>query len=95
MDLNFNSRPEEEAFRAEVRAFLNDKLPARLSEKVRSGKRLTKADRKSGTPSSTSAAGWPTTGPSNTAARAGTRCRSSSSTTSARWPCARASCPSA
>jgi hypothetical protein len=28
MDLNFS--PEEEAFRAEVRAFLADKLPARL-----------------------------------------------------------------
>ena len=42
MDLNFS--PEEEAFRAEVRAFLADKLPARLSEKVRSGKHLTRDD---------------------------------------------------
>jgi alkylation response protein AidB-like acyl-CoA dehydrogenase len=42
MDLNFT--PEEEAFRAEVRAFLADKLPARLSAKVSGGKILAKAD---------------------------------------------------
>ena len=42
MDLNFTS--EEEAFRTEVRAFLADKLPARLSDKVHSGKHLSKAD---------------------------------------------------
>jgi alkylation response protein AidB-like acyl-CoA dehydrogenase len=42
MDLNFT--PEEEAFRSEVRAFLADKLPARLSAKVRGGKILEKAD---------------------------------------------------
>ena len=42
MDLNFT--PEEEAFRSEVRAFLAAKLPVRLSEKVRSGKILEKAD---------------------------------------------------
>jgi alkylation response protein AidB-like acyl-CoA dehydrogenase len=42
MDLNFT--PEEEAFRDEVRAFLHDNLPKRLSEKVRTGKRLTKED---------------------------------------------------
>ena len=38
MDLNFT--PEEEAFRDEVRAFLAEKLPTRLSDKVRSGKHL-------------------------------------------------------
>jgi len=42
MDLNFT--PEEEAFRDEVRTFLKEKLPARLSDKVRTGKRLSKAD---------------------------------------------------
>lgn len=42
MDLSYS--PEEKAFRAEVRIFLRDNLPARLSEKVRTGKRLTKAD---------------------------------------------------
>ena len=42
MDLNFT--PEEEAFRAEVRAFLADKLPARLAEKVSTGRHLSKAD---------------------------------------------------
>jgi alkylation response protein AidB-like acyl-CoA dehydrogenase len=42
MDLNFT--PEEEAFRAEVRAFLLEKLPARLSDKVADGKHLSKAD---------------------------------------------------
>ncbi|MGL1627106.1 acyl-CoA dehydrogenase family protein, partial [Vibrio parahaemolyticus] len=42
MDLSFS--PEDEAFRQEVRAFLKEKLPARLSDKIRTGKRLTKAD---------------------------------------------------
>ena len=42
MDLNFTR--EEEAFRTEVRAFLAEKLPARLSDKVHSGKHLSKAD---------------------------------------------------
>ncbi|AEG47800.1 Isovaleryl-CoA dehydrogenase [Sphingobium chlorophenolicum L-1] len=42
MDLRFT--PEEEAFRAEVRQFLKEKLPSRISGKVRTGKRLTKQD---------------------------------------------------
>ena len=42
MDLDFT--PEEEAFRDEVRTFLADNLPAPLSEKVRTGKHLSKAD---------------------------------------------------
>jgi alkylation response protein AidB-like acyl-CoA dehydrogenase len=42
MDLNFT--PEEEQFRSEVRAFLADQLPARLSDKVANGKHLAKAD---------------------------------------------------
>ncbi|MCG7624187.1 acyl-CoA dehydrogenase family protein [Epibacterium sp. Ofav1-8] len=42
MDLSYTA--EQEAFRAEVRAFLAEKLPEQLSEKVRLGKRLTKAD---------------------------------------------------
>ncbi|WP_291919062.1 acyl-CoA dehydrogenase family protein [Limnohabitans sp.] len=42
MDLNFT--PEEEAFRAEVQAFLNEKLPQRIAQKVKAGQRLTKAD---------------------------------------------------
>lgn len=42
MDLKFT--PEELAFRDEVRAFLAARLPARLAEKVATGKRLTKAD---------------------------------------------------
>ena len=42
MELNFTT--EEEAFRAEVRAFLADKLPERLSAKVRGGQILAKAD---------------------------------------------------
>ena len=42
MDLSFSA--EEEEFRAEVQAFLRDNLPRRLSDKVRTGKRLTKAD---------------------------------------------------
>ena len=42
MDLNFT--PEEEAFRAEVKTFLAEKLPPRISNKVKMGKRLTKED---------------------------------------------------
>jgi alkylation response protein AidB-like acyl-CoA dehydrogenase len=42
MDLKFT--PEEEAFRSEVLQFLREKLPARLSDKVRGGLRLTRAD---------------------------------------------------
>ncbi|AXS41546.1 acyl-CoA dehydrogenase family protein [Breoghania sp. L-A4] len=42
MDLTFT--PEQEAFRSDVRAFLDERLPKRLSDKVRLGKTLTKAD---------------------------------------------------
>jgi hypothetical protein len=42
MDLNFT--PEEEAFRAGVQAFLRDKLPQRLADKVHGGRRLTRDD---------------------------------------------------
>ncbi len=42
MDLRFS--PQEEAFREEVRSFLKERLPARIADKVRTGKRLTKQD---------------------------------------------------
>ncbi len=42
MDLNLT--PEEQAFRAEVRRFIAEKVPARLTDKVRHGQHLTKAD---------------------------------------------------
>ena len=42
MELNFT--PDEEAFRAEVQAFLKAKLPAHIANKVKAGQRLTKAD---------------------------------------------------
>ena len=42
MDLSFT--PQEEAFRDEVRAFLAEKLPPRLSAHVREGKRPSKAE---------------------------------------------------
>ena len=42
MDLNFTA--EEQAFRDEVRTFLTQKYPQRLADKVRTGKRLAKAD---------------------------------------------------
>jgi alkylation response protein AidB-like acyl-CoA dehydrogenase len=42
MDLNFTA--EEEAFRADVLAFLRDKLPQRLASKVHGGRRLTRDD---------------------------------------------------
>ena len=42
--MNLNFSPREEAFRDEVRHFLAARLPARLSDKVRQGLRLSKAD---------------------------------------------------
>ena len=42
MDLNYT--PEEEAFRAQVRAFLQAELPQDLSDKLRLGRRLRKDD---------------------------------------------------
>ena len=42
MDLSFT--PEEQAFRDEVQAFLRDKVPDHLSDKVRAGEHLGKAD---------------------------------------------------
>jgi alkylation response protein AidB-like acyl-CoA dehydrogenase len=42
MDLSLT--PAEQAFRAEVQRFLNDEVPARLKNKVRDGKHLSKAD---------------------------------------------------
>ncbi|MFZ7092444.1 acyl-CoA dehydrogenase family protein [Primorskyibacter sp. 2E233] len=42
MDLNYTD--DQKAFRDDVRAFLDENLPARLSAKVAGGKRLTKAD---------------------------------------------------
>ncbi|GAB3366452.1 MULTISPECIES: acyl-CoA dehydrogenase family protein [Giesbergeria] len=42
MDLHFT--PDEEAFRTEVQTFLQEKLPARISHKVKAGQRLSKQD---------------------------------------------------
>ncbi|HEY2021326.1 acyl-CoA dehydrogenase family protein [Paraburkholderia sp.] len=42
MDLNFT--PKEQAFRATVLAFLRDRLPQRLADKVHGGRRLTRDD---------------------------------------------------
>jgi len=45
--MNLEYTAAENAFRTEVREFLATKLPARLSDKVRLGKRLTKSDMES------------------------------------------------
>lgn len=42
MDLTYTD--DQKAFRDEVRSFLAEKLPKRLSDKVAGGKRLTKED---------------------------------------------------
>jgi alkylation response protein AidB-like acyl-CoA dehydrogenase len=42
--MNLDYTPEQKAFREEVRAFLRDALPARLSDKVQGRRTLTKAD---------------------------------------------------
>ncbi|NIJ37668.1 hypothetical protein FHR22_002352 [Sphingopyxis panaciterrae] len=42
--MNLDFTPDEERFRAEVRSFLKARLPARIADKVRTGKRLHKKD---------------------------------------------------
>lgn len=42
--MNLNFTPEEQAFRAEVRRFIDENLPVDLRDKVLEGKRLTKED---------------------------------------------------
>jgi alkylation response protein AidB-like acyl-CoA dehydrogenase len=55
MDLEFNA--SEKAFRDDVRAFLKEKLPPNVTDKVRLGKRLTKADME-GWHAALNARGW-------------------------------------
>jgi alkylation response protein AidB-like acyl-CoA dehydrogenase len=55
MDLEFT--PQEQEFRAEVRAFLADKLSPRLANKVKLGKRLSKEDME-GWHAALNARGW-------------------------------------
>ncbi len=55
MDLEFT--PQEQEFRAEVRAFLADKLSPRLASKVKLGKRLSKEDME-GWHAALNARGW-------------------------------------
>jgi alkylation response protein AidB-like acyl-CoA dehydrogenase len=55
MELEFTA--EEQEFRAEVRAFLADKLPPRLASKVKLGKRLSKEDME-GWHAALNARGW-------------------------------------
>ena len=91
MDLNFT--PEEEAFRAEVQAFLKDKLPARIANKVKAGQRLTKADQDEWH-AILNERGWLANHwPEEYGGPGWALSRSSSSTPSAPWPVARASCP--
>ena len=93
MDLNFT--PEEEAFRAEVQTFLKEKLPKRLSDKIKAGVKLTKAEHEEWH-AILQAKGWlAVIWPKEHGGPAGRRCKSSSSTTSAGWPMRRASSPSA
>ena len=42
--MNLQFTPQEEAFRAEVQAFLKDKLPKNIANKVKAGQRLSKED---------------------------------------------------
>jgi len=86
MDLQFT--PQEEAFRAEVQTFLKEKLPKHISLKIKAGQRLSKADQDEWH-AILNERGW------YAKVRAGGRSRSSSSTPSAPWRAARASCPSA
>ncbi|MEC9344032.1 MAG: acyl-CoA dehydrogenase family protein [Pseudomonadota bacterium] len=55
--MNLDYTEEEKAFRQEVRDFLRDNLPARLADKVRLGKRLTKEDME-GWHAALNARGW-------------------------------------
>ncbi|MEO1363675.1 MAG: acyl-CoA dehydrogenase family protein, partial [Pseudomonadota bacterium] len=55
MDLSYSA--EEDAFRADVRAFLEAELPTDLAEKVRLGRDLTKAEME-GWHATLNARGW-------------------------------------
>ena len=82
MDLAFT--PEEQAFREDIRSWVKANLPAEISHKVHNALRLTRDDMQR----------WAGAGPRNSAARAGTRCRSTCSRKNARWPVRRAWFPS-
>ncbi len=72
MDLRFT--PEEIAFRAEVRAFIRDHLPADIRERLRLGHSARKEVSSLGSAYSTARAGRPIPGPAGTAGRAGAQC---------------------
>jgi alkylation response protein AidB-like acyl-CoA dehydrogenase len=93
MDLAFT--PEEQKFREDIRAWVQDNLPKDISHKVHNALHLTattcSAGRKILGKKGWLGHGWP----KSSAARAGTPCKSTCLKKSARWPARRASCPSA
>ncbi len=76
---------EEQAFREEVRAFLREKLPAQIRDKVLNGYELSREDHVHvAAHACTSGAGAAWAGPSSSAARAGIPCSNTSSRRSRR-----------
>lgn len=76
--MNMNYTAEELAFRDEVRAFLDDKLPADIAAKVKAFRPLTKDDHQRWQKILSAQAGTPATGQKSTAAFPGHRFRSTS-----------------
>ena len=92
MDLKYN--PEEEKFRAEVRAFFDAELPTDIRTKLQLGRRIAKDDMVRWQKILfTRRAGARPTGPSPSAARAGMSCSSIYSRRSAPTPARRGRTP--
>jgi hypothetical protein len=77
MDLNFT--PDEQEFREKTRAWVRDNLPREISDKVRNSIRLTRDDMQRWAKILARTAGSAGAGRRSSAARAGTRSRSTCS----------------
>ena len=90
MDLAFT--PEEQAFREEVRTWVQANLPKEISHKVHNALRLTRDDMQGWAKILGKKAGWPLAGPRSLAAPAGTPSRSTCLRKNAPWPARRVWC---
>ena len=92
--MNLNYTAEELAFRDEVRAFLDEKLPADIAAKVKGFRRLSKQDINAGKRFSAKRAGTPPTGQKFMAALTGVLSRNTFGMKSLPVTEHRARCPS-
>jgi len=92
MDLNFTD--DEQAFRAEVRQWVAEHLPADISAKVHAALRLTRDDLQRWAKILGAKAGSAGAGRPSSAGRAGTPSSATCSKRNVRWPVRPASSPS-